>query len=76
MFLSLFIAYILSPGTTFSISEIDLKEINNSEFDYIDTAINFNENLKIDFESGIRFPSRSLNPENSAVYTLPSDKPV
>ena len=33
------------------ISEIDLKEINNSEFDYIDTAINFNENLKIDFES-------------------------
>ena len=33
------------------ISEIDLKEINNNEFDYIDTAINFNENLKIDFES-------------------------
>ena len=36
---------------SFSKSISYLKEINNNEFDYIDTAINFNENLKIDFES-------------------------
>ena len=41
----------LNISLFWGVGEINLKPINNSEFKYIDTAINFNENLKIDFEA-------------------------